>query len=139
MNISLDFNRNFGKWFLNTEERIMKIIHYSDTPSIPSEKVGITGADQLSVRPLVTQGDGASTFSMVLLELAPGGSTPAHTHQREEEIFVKSGSGIVKYSGEQTPVGPGSVLFIGPNEDHQFVNSGDEIMELLCVTQIEGQ
>ena len=115
----------------------MKIINYADAPLIASEKVGIIGASHLSVRPLVTQGDGASAFSMVILELAPGGSTPAHSHQREEEIFVKVGQGIVKCSGEQASVGPGSVLFIGSNEDHQFVNTGDEIMEILCATQIE--
>ncbi|MBT3260381.1 MAG: cupin, partial [Deltaproteobacteria bacterium] len=51
----------------------MKIINYADAPLIASEKVGIIGASHLSVRPLVTQGDGASAFSMVILELAPGG------------------------------------------------------------------
>ena len=114
----------------------MKIIHYSDVASIPSDKIGIVGANQLSVRPLVTPADGASIFSMALLELAPGGSTPDHSHQREEEIFVKAGSGIVTCAGEQTPVAPGSVLYIGSNEAHQFVNTGDGVLELLCVTQV---
>ncbi len=114
----------------------MKIKHYSDIPPIPSEKIGIVGADRLAVRPLVTPADGASLFSMALLELAPGGSTPDHSHQREEEIFVKSGSGLVTYSGEETTVGPGSVLYIGSNEAHQFVNTGDGILEMLCITTI---
>lgn len=117
----------------------MRIKHYSDVPSIPSDKIGIVGASQLTVRPLVTPGDGASIFSMALLELAPGGSTPDHSHLREEEIFVRTGSGIVKHSGEETAVGPGSVLYIGPNEPHQFVNTGDEVLAMLCVTQIEGR
>ena len=117
----------------------MKIKHYGKVASIPADKVGIVGADRLSVRPLVTQADGASAFSMALLELAPGGSTPDHSHQREEEIFVKAGSGIVTYSGEQSDVGPGEVLYIAPNENHQFVNTGDSVLELLCVTQIESR
>jgi quercetin dioxygenase-like cupin family protein len=116
----------------------MKIRHYTDVPPIPSDRIGIVGADQLSVRPLVTPADGARTFSMSLLELAPGGSTPDHSHGREEEIFVQSGRGVVKCAGEQTDVGPGSVLYLGPNEPHQFVNTGDEILELLCVTNTEG-
>lgn len=48
---------------------------------------------------------------------------PDHSHQREEEIFVKTSSGIVKYAAKQTPVGPGSVLYMGSNEAHQFVNA----------------
>lgn len=32
---------------------------------------------------------------------------PDHSHQREEEIFVKTSSGIVKYAAKQTPVGRG--------------------------------
>ena len=116
----------------------MKIIHYSKVPSIPSEKVGITGAKDLAVRPLVTPADGASVFSMSLLELAPGGKTPRHRHQRDEAIFVKAGSGTIEYSGDQTPVSPGDVLYIGSNEDHQFINTADDILELLCVTLREG-
>ncbi len=114
----------------------MKIIHYSQVPPIPSEQVGITGAKGLSLRPLVTPADGASIFSMSLLELAPGGATPKHSHQRDEAIFVKAGSGTIEYSGDQKPVSPGDVLYIGSNEDHQFVNTADDILELLCVTLI---
>jgi quercetin dioxygenase-like cupin family protein len=117
----------------------LKIIHYSDVPSITSDKIGITGARGLSVRPLVNQADGAQTYSMALLELAPGGSTPKHSHQRDEEIFVKAGSGIVKYSGKEASASPGSVLYIAPNEDHQFLNTADETLELLCVTQIQAE
>jgi quercetin dioxygenase-like cupin family protein len=114
----------------------MKITHHSDVAPIPSERVGITGATDLSVRPLVTPADGASVFTMSLLELAPGGSTPDHSHQREEGIFVKTGSGVVKHSGGETPIGPGSVVYFGPNEEHQFVNTGEDVLELLCTTQV---
>jgi len=115
----------------------LKIVHSSDVPPIPSDKVGISGAEGLSVRPLVTQADGAQTYSMTLLELAPGGSTPKHSHQRDEEIFVRTGNGTVKYADKEASVSPGSVLYIGPNEDHQFLNTTDEILELLCVTLIQ--
>jgi len=117
----------------------MKIIHFSEVAPIPSEKIGIAGAEKLSVRPLVTQADGAPTFTMVLLELGPGGSTPDHSHQREEEIFVKTGTGILRYSGKDIPLDPGRVVYLGPNEAHQFVNTGNEVLELLCVTLIQSE
>jgi len=115
----------------------MRVKHFSDVPAMPSDEIGITGAIQLSVRPLLTPGDGASVFSMALLELSPGGSTPDHSHEREEGIFVQTGNGALRSSREESPVGPGSVVYIGPNENHQFVNTGDETLVLLCVTQIE--
>jgi quercetin dioxygenase-like cupin family protein len=115
----------------------MKIKHLDDIAPIPSEKIGIVGAEKLAVRPLVVQVDGALTFTMVLLELGPGGSTPDHSHQREEEIFVKKGTGLLKYWGKDIPLGPGHVIYLGPNEAHQFVNTGSEVLELLCVTQIQ--
>ena len=114
----------------------MKTIHCSDVAPVPSEKIGISGATHLSVRPLVTPADGASVFTMSLLELAPGGSTPDHSHEREEGIFVKTGTGLVRHAGEETAIGPGSVLYIGPNEEHQFVNTGEDVLELLCTTQV---
>ena len=114
----------------------MKITQYSDVASVSSERGGIIGAESLSVRPLVTPADGASVFTMSLLELAPGGSTPDHSHEREEGIFVKTGTGIVKHSGGETSIGPGSVLYISPNEEHQFVNTGEDVLELLCTTQV---
>ena len=117
----------------------MKIKYLGDITPIPSEKIGIGGAEKLTIRPLVTQADGALTFTMVLLELAPGGSTPNHSHQREEEIFVKKGTGLLKYSGKDIPLHSGFVIYLGPNEAHQFVNTGKEVLELLCVTLIQSE
>lgn len=115
----------------------MKILKASDAPLFPAEQIGIEGADRLSVRPLVTPADGASVFSLSVLELAPGGSTPDHSHLREEVILVQTGEGVVRYPDGENPVLPGSVLFFGPNEQHQFVNTGDGVLSMLCVTQIE--
>jgi quercetin dioxygenase-like cupin family protein len=117
----------------------MKIKHFGDMAPIPSEKVGIVGAEKLAIRPLVTKADGALTFTMVLLELGPGGSTPDHSHQREEEIFVKKGRGRLKVSGKDIPLRPGQAIYLGPNEAHQFVNTSSEVLELLCVTQIQSE
>lgn len=117
----------------------MKIKHFSEVAPIPSDKIGIVGAEKLDVRPLVTRADGASTFTMVLLELGPEGSTPKHRHQREEEIFVKAGTGILKHSGKDMLLRPGHAVFFGPNEVHQFINTGNEVLELLCLTLIQSE
>ena len=112
----------------------MKLIHYTDVEPVPSDKVGITGAEGLSFRFLIGPGDGAPHFSMMLLILSPNGHTPDHSHEREEEIYVKSGSGEIKTEGNRTQVRKGDVFYLAPNEQHQFLNTGPEDLELLCVT-----
>ena len=71
---------------------------------------------------------------MMLLILAPNGHTPDHSHEREEEIYVKSGSGEIRADFKQTQIREGDVFYLAPNEQHQFLNSGPEELELLCVT-----
>jgi len=112
----------------------MKFIHYTDSDPIPSGKVGITDAKGLSVRFLIGRGDGAPNFSMMLLVLSPNGYTPDHSHQREEEIFVKSGNGEMKSADNRISIGQGDVIYIAPNETHQFLNTGAGDLELLCLT-----
>ena len=112
----------------------MKIVHYTKIEPVRSDKLGLTGSKDLSIRFLVTQEDGAPHFSMMLLELSPKGYTPDHSHQREEEIFVKAGKGELKSEENRTSIREGDVLYILPDEMHQFINTGSEILELLCVT-----
>jgi quercetin dioxygenase-like cupin family protein len=111
----------------------MKIMHYTDIDAIGSDELGLTGAKDLSIRFLISQGDGAPHFSMMLLELAPEGNTPEHSHQWEEEIFVRSGGGEIKSEDTRTSIRKGDALYIAPNETHQFLNTGSEKLELLCM------
>jgi len=112
----------------------MKIVHYTNIEPVKSDKLGLTGSKDLSIRFLVTQEDGAPNFSMLLLELLPKGYTPDHSHQREEEIFVKAGKGELKAGDKRTDIRKGDVLYFLPDEKHQFINTGSEMLELLCVT-----
>jgi len=114
----------------------MMIKRDSDIAPIPAEAIGISGADRLSVRPLVTQADGIPTFSVSLLELDVGGSTPDHSHEREEVIYAKSGTGILACPNERIDVGPGNVVYFSANEPHRFINTGEEPLILICVTEI---
>ena len=71
----------------------MKHIHYKDAQA---QKLDLPGAEEVSLRVVIGQEDGAPNFTMMVLELAPGGKTPDHSHPWEEEIFVKSGKGEIK-------------------------------------------
>lgn len=84
-------------------------------------------------RILIGQADGAPNFCMRMFEIAPGGHTPRHTHAWEHEMFYHSGSGEVFGGGTWNPVGPGSVVLVEPNEEHQIRNTGSEPLVLICL------
>jgi quercetin dioxygenase-like cupin family protein len=84
-------------------------------------------------RILIGKDDGAPNFCMRMFEIAPGGHTPRHTHAWEHEMFYHSGSGEVFGGGKWNPVGPGSVVLVEPNEEHQIKNTGTEPLVLICL------
>ena len=47
-------------------------------------------------------------------------------------MFVLSGKGKVKRKDGVTEVGPGSFVFVPPDEEHAFANAGAETFSFLC-------
>lgn len=51
---------------------------------------------------------------------------PAHTHADQEElVIVKEGSITATIGKESRVLGPGSIIYILPGDEHGFVNAGD--------------
>ena len=73
------------------------------------------------------------TFAMREFEVAPGGYTPRHSHDYEHEVFVLEGDGVVFEGNEQHKFKAGDVIFVEPNEVHQFRNAGQSPMRFLCL------
>ena len=108
----------------------MKINHYKQVEQKP---VDMPGAQGCSVRWLVGQSDGAPNFSMRQFEVTAGGFTPRHSHPYEHEVFVLEGQGVI-YEGErQHPIQRGDVVFVAPDEIHQFRNTGPGPLTFLCL------
>ena len=95
--------------------------------------VEIEGAKDVEVRWLISKDDGAENFAMRMFELQPGGHTPLHTHQHEHEVFVLEGQGTFIYESQGHPLGPEYVIFVPAGSEHQFKNTGDSIMRMLCL------
>jgi quercetin dioxygenase-like cupin family protein len=94
----------------------------------PVEETGVEG---LTARWVITASQGAENFSMRVLELAPLKSTPKHQHNSEHEIFVLVGRGEVITDDGTFPIKEGSVIYIAPNEVHQFNNIGADVLRLI--------
>ncbi len=86
------------------------------------------------IRWLITHRDGAPTFSMRLIEVDKGKSTPHHSHDYEHEIFVVSGSCNVKMGTTEKKASAGDFIFIPPNVPHGMTATED--MKIICVVPV---
>ena len=107
----------------------MRIFHYD---SIEAKDVQ-SGSSKVKVRWLITKEMGAEHFAMRLFELESGGYTPLHVHDWEHEVFILEGEGLVVAGDEEKLFRSGDVVFISPNERHQFRNIGKEVVKILCL------
>ena len=90
-------------------------------------------------RVLIGPDQGAPNFIMRMFTLEEGGFSPYHTHPWEHEAFILSGEGIIKGADGEKHVSEGDFIFVPPNEEHQFVNSGKDPFEFLCIIPKEGE
>lgn len=106
-----------------------KVIHYTDAPA------EIYGAEApgVSIRQLITEEeDGAPVYVMRMIEVAPGGHTPRHSHPFEHENFIVEGKGRVLLGDEWRDVGPGDVALVPGGLEHTYENAGDTTFKFLC-------
>jgi quercetin dioxygenase-like cupin family protein len=108
----------------------MHVNHYERTPSKP---VDMPGAHGCTVRWLVGEAQGAPNFAMRQFEVAPGGYTPRHSHPYEHEVFVLEGEGEVFEGDVPHRLKAGDVVFVKPDEVHQFRNTGRQPLKFLCL------
>jgi quercetin dioxygenase-like cupin family protein len=110
----------------------MKIFHYQDVGAKDADE----GASKLRVRWLITKEMGAKNFAMRLFEMEPEGYSPFHKHAWEHEVFILDGEGLVVGEEHERKFRVGDVIFIPPNEKHQFKNNGKKTVKFLCLVPI---
>ncbi len=108
----------------------MKIENSSNVVKSPVE---IDEAKDVEIRWLISKDDGAENFAMRMFELQPGGYTPLHIHPWEHEVFIVEGEGTFVFEGEEHRFRPEYVVFVPPNKEHQFKNTGNGILRFLCI------
>lgn len=111
----------------------MKVNHYEQVAAAPVEMEGAHGC---TVRWLVGSPEGAPNFAMRQFEIEPGGYTPRHHHPYEHEVFVLEGQGVVLEGDVEHGLKAGDVIFVAPDEVHQFRNTGGQPMKFLCMVPL---
>ena len=107
----------------------MKIINYN---SVEAKDAG-AGTSKVNVRWLISEENGAENFFMRLFEIESKGYTPLHVHDWEHEVFILEGEGVVVCEDEEKLFRAGDAVLIYPNEKHQFINTGKNLVKLLCL------
>ena len=100
---------------------------------IGSQNVIMDGATGCSVKWLINDTDGAPNFAMRQFVVEPEGHTPKHSHPYEHEVYVLSGNGIVLEGDHEHPIVAGDFVYVGPDEIHQFRNTGTGPLAFLCM------
>ncbi len=108
----------------------MQVKRSTDVPQAP---VTMEGAAGCRVRWLVGTNDQAPNFAMREFELDPGGHTPRHFHPYEHEIYVLQGEGVIVDGDQQRPLRAGDVVYVAPDDVHQFRNTGASQFRMLCL------
>ena len=111
----------------------MKHFHYKEVENLDVP----APASKVKIRWLINEKNGAPNFAMRRFEVAPGGSTPYHTHEWEHEVYVLEGDSVAVSKDGETVIGPGSVLLVEPNEVHNFKNTGDRPLVFLCMIPLQ--
>lgn len=108
-------------------------INFSDVGQVEVEE---SGAKDVLLRWVVSEREGAENFALRVFTVKPGGYTPLHTHPWEHEVFILKGTGAVVNEGKDKPIRQGDVIFIPPEEEHQFKNTSDMELEFICLIPI---
>lgn len=76
--------------------------------------------------------EGAASVCLNEVDVAPGYSIPAHTHDCEEAMFVIGGNGIMTIGSEEIALSKDQVVLVPAGAVHTTVNTGAaETLKLL--------
>lgn len=106
----------------------MKAFHYTEVP-----QEGFEGLEGVSIRWVMGDNVQTPNFITRVIDLAPGANTPYHQHPWEHEAFVLDGSGTVRTPEGETELSERMCIYVPPNEEHQFLNTGDETLRFICI------
>jgi len=101
--------------------------------SVQGQTPQMDGVKDVTMRLMIGRDDGAANFSLRHFTIEPNGHTPRHSHNYEHENYIVEGSGKIWYGSEFHEIRQGDFLYVEPNVEHQFVNTGDGPLTFLCL------
>jgi len=65
--------------------------------------------------------------------MIPPGRAPAHQHTYDEVVHVLAGRGVVHLDGADTPIGPGTSIYLPPLAPHCLENTGRDPLRVIGI------
>ena len=93
-------------------------------------------APGVTVRWVLTEKDGTPHYSIRIFEFEPGATLSLQAKSWEDEIFILSGTGLVRGEDSETPVQARSAIFVAPDEAIDVVNTGEGVLRYICATPL---
>jgi quercetin dioxygenase-like cupin family protein len=103
----------------------------------PTRYPGVS--EGVQIREMITAQDGAPNFAMRVFDVQPGAATPYHTHPWEHEVYIISGTGLVRTEGKEKAFKPGDSVYIAPNEQHCFIADATVPVRMICCIPAKGR
>ena len=100
---------------------------------VPPQTYAGGGAVGSTRRVLIGPDDGAGNFSLRYFEIAPGGQTSFDKHAHDHGVMIVKGRARVRLGWKVVEMDPGDVVYIAPQEEHQFEAIGPGPVGMLCV------
>jgi quercetin dioxygenase-like cupin family protein len=102
-----------------------------DTASLPwSDHPRFSG---ILMKPLYKAGEGVGP-GVSRVNVPPGGVIGWHNHTNQvETVYVLSGSSILTLDDREVAFAAGQIVAIPAQFDHTLCNTGEEVVELLCI------
>ena len=82
---------------------------------------------------IATASTGATELMVVRQRQAPGGANPSHLHDREEIMFVLSGTVAISAGDRSVKLSAGDSVAIPAGTEHSLANAGENDAEWLLI------
>lgn len=82
---------------------------------------------------LVGEGGESAPFHVRYFEIEPRGHSTREVHEHEHVVIPIRGRGVARLGDRDVPIGFGDVVYIAPNDVHQFLNRSGEPFGFLCI------
>jgi len=82
---------------------------------------------------MITSEIGAKNFELRYIEIPVNGKSSYGSHSHEHEVFIIKGKGKIKGKDYEKELKPLNAVFVPGNEEHQWINEGNEPFSFICV------
>jgi quercetin dioxygenase-like cupin family protein len=118
------------------DDDLRRALTVAQPDSQKAPHVGVVG-DTYTI--LLNGEDTNGRFCLIDMHVPPGGGPPPHRHDFEETFVILEGQLELSFRGNKSVARAGDTVNIPANAPHQFHNSSQQAVRMLCLCSPAGQ